>query len=255
MDSRESMKINHLLQVWPAGTVALHAFLAQHGVSRKLAEQYRKGGWIDTIGVGAFVRRGHPVGWEGALYALQTQAEKAIHPGGRTALELRGAAHYLRLGPKRRIDLFGPPGVRLPRWLLQHQWGVQLRYFGSSLLPDKLGLTENSFGAFSLAISSPERAMLEVLDGVPDVTAFEEARQLMEGLPTLRPKLLQQLLEHCTSVKVKRICLYLADATKMPWRDALKESRIDLGAGKRQVVVGGQLNTRYGITVPREADG
>ena len=41
MDSRESMKINRLLQVWPRGTVALHAFFAQHGVSRKLAEQLR----------------------------------------------------------------------------------------------------------------------------------------------------------------------------------------------------------------------
>lgn len=257
MDSRESMKINQLLQAWPRGTVALHAFFAQHSVSRKLAEQYRKSGWIDSVGVGAFVRRGDKVGWEGALYAVQQHIGKAIHPGGRTALELSGLAHYLPLGPRRRVDLYGPPGERLPRWLMQHDWAAELRYFGTSLFvtgADAVGMTTKAFGEFSLTLSSPERAMLETLEGVPGDTAFAEARQLMEGLPTLRPKLMQQLLQVCTSVKVKRLCLYLADATQMPWRDALDDARIDLGSGKRQVVVGGQLNARYGITVPREAE-
>lgn len=256
MDSRESMKINRLLQVWPRGTVALHAFFAQHGVSRKLAEQYGKSGWIDSVGVGAFVRRGDTVGWEGALYAVQHHAGKAVYPGGRTALELSGLAHYLRLGPRRRVDLYGPPGERLPRWFLQHDWAVDLRYFGTSLFADAeaVGVGTKAFGEFSLALSSPERAILEVLEGVPGDTAFAEAQQLMEGLPTLRPKLMQQLLEACASVKAKRLCLYLADATRMPWRDALDDTRIDLGSGKRQVVVGGQLNAHYSITVPRELE-
>lgn len=252
MDSRASMKINQLLQAWPRGTVAVHAFLAEHGVSRKLAEQYRKGGWIDSVGVGAFVRRGDKVGWEGALYALQRYAGKAVHPGGRTALELSGMAHYLRLEPRRRVDLYGPPGLRLPRWLTQHDWGVAWRYFGSSLFADGIGVTSREFGEFALAVSSPERAILEVLDGVPRVTDFAEARQLLEALPTLRPTLTQSLLEACTSVKVKRLCLFLADATAMSWRSALDDTRIELGSGKRQVVAGGRFDKRYGITVPHE---
>ena len=245
------MKINHLLQVWPRGTVALHAFLARHGVSRKLAEQYRKGGWIDSVGVGAFVRRGDKVGWQGALYALQQYAGKAVHPGGRTALELSGLAHYLRLGSRSRLDLYGPPGLRLPRWLTQHNWGAELRYFGTSLLAGRIGTTTQEFGEFSLTVSTPERAMLEVLDGVPRITDFAEAQQLMEGLPTLRAAHVQKLLESCTSVKAKRLFLYLADATGMSWRAALNDARIDLGAGKRQVVDGGRFDARYGITVPK----
>lgn len=252
MDSRQSIKINHLLQAWPRGTVALHPFLARHGVSRKLAEQYRKGGWIDPVGVGAFVRRGDHVGWQGALYALQKYAGKRVHPGGRTALELAGLAHYLRLGPGRRVDLYGPSGLRLPRWLTQHDWGVELRYFGTSLFDAALGTASMEFGEFSLMGSTPERAMLEVLDGVPRVAGFAEAKELMEGLPTLRPRLVQQLLEACTSVKAKRLFLHLADATGMPWRPALDDSRIELGTGKRQVVAGGRLDARYGITVPKD---
>jgi hypothetical protein len=247
------MKINRLLQVWPGGSVALHAFLARHGVSRKLAEQYRRNGWIDAVGVGAFIRHGDKVGWEGAVFALQQHTGKAIRPGGRTALEMLGMAHYLRMGA-RSVDLYGPPGERLPRWLLQHDWKVELRYFGTSLFESDLGLAAKTIRDFELALSSPERAILEVLEGVPRQVAFEEAQRLMEGLPTLRPKLMQALLEACTSVKVKRLCLYLADVTQMPWRAALKDERIDLGTGKRQVVVGGRLNARYGITVPRETD-
>lgn len=257
MDSRDSTKINRLLQAWPRGTVGLHPFFARHGVSRKLAEQYRKSGWIDSLGVGAFQRRGDKVSWEGAVHAIQGHVDPAIHPGGRTALELTGLAHYLRLGSRPLVDLYGPPGKRLPRWLLQHDWAVELRYFGTSLFEvdaDDLGMSSKVVGEFSMALSSPERAILEALEGVPGLTDFMEAMQLMEGLPTLRPKLLQSLLEACTSVKVKRLCLFMADVTQMPWRSTLKDGRIDLGSGKRQVVVGGRLNNQYGITVPHELD-
>lgn len=205
------------------------------------------------MGVGAFVRRADKVGWQGALYALQRYAGKAVHPGGHTALELWGLAHYLRLGPRRRVDLYGAPGLRLPRWLTQHNWEVDLRYFGTSLLAWTAGMTTLEFGEFSLSVPTPERAILEVLDGVPHVADFAEAQHLMGGLPTLRPALVQTLLEICTSVKVKRLFLYLADATGMPWRTALDDTRLDLGTGKRQIVAGGRLDARYGITVPRDS--
>ena len=233
--------------------MALHSFFARHGVSRKLADQYRSSGWIDSVGRGAFVRRGDKVGWEGAVYALQHHADKAIQPGGRTALELNGYAHYVRMGSRRQVHLYGPPGQRLPRWLKDHDWGVDLRYFGTTLFGRPVDVGAKTIGEFALSISSPERAILEVLEGVPRITSFDEARLLMEGLPTLRPGLMQELLEACTSVKVKRLCLFLADATDMPWRSALVDDRIDLGSGKRQVVAGGRLDARYGITVPRES--
>ena len=235
--------------------MALPAFFARHGVSQRLAAKYRKSGWIDSLGRGAFVRRGDSVGWQGAVYALQRHAGKAIQPGGRTALELAGHAHYLRMAGRPEIRLYGPAGERLPRWMTEHDWGADLRYFGATLFTRPVDLSLKAYGEFELSISSPERAILEVLDGVPRVTSFAEARLLMEALPSLRAGLMQQLLETCTSVKVKRLCLFLADDTHMPWRSELVDERIDLGAGKRQVVVGGRLDRRYGITVPREPVG
>ncbi len=253
MDSRKSMKINLLLQIWPRGTVALHSWLTEHGISRKLTESYRKGAWVDAIGRGAFVRRGDTVDWPGAVFALQSYAKKKIHPSGRTALELHGHAHFLQLGNKPVLHLTGAIGERLPRWFLDHNWDVALRFATSHLFEKELpsSWSTKSFGEFSLRISSLERAILELLDGVPKETSFEEARHMMEGLAALRPSVLQPLLEACLSIKTKRLFLFLADEAGHPWRAKIAEARINLGKGKRMVVRGGRLDSRYLITVPK----
>jgi hypothetical protein len=252
MDSHNSMKINKVLQTWPKGTVAVHVWLKAQGVSRKLAEQYRRREWIDAIGRGAFIRRGDKVEWPGAVYAIQTASEKPIHPGGRTALELHGLAHFLGLNARAPVYLYGSPGVRLPEWFRAHNWQHPIRYSATGLFSNDLGVTSRSFGDFAIQISSPERAVLEYLDGFPNDGSFEEARELVDGMTTLRPEALQALLETCTSVKVKRMFLYLADQAKHLWRAALKDQRIELGSGKRSLVRNGKFDARYQITVPAD---
>ena len=157
MNSLPSMKINKLLQAWPKGTVALHPWLQSQGISRKLAAQYRGRGWIDPIGHGAFVRRGDKVEWPGGVYALQKALGRRIHPGGRTALELHGLAHFLRLSGRPPVYLYGMPGVRLPTWFRSHDWRHPIRYSATGLFSrDRQSLTARSFGDFSIEISSPE---------------------------------------------------------------------------------------------------
>jgi hypothetical protein len=246
------MKINKLLQAWPKSTVAVHPWLQAHGVSRKLAEQYRRRGWIDAIGRGAFVRRGDNVEWPGAVYALQKEVGNLVHPGGRTALELHGLAHFLRLSARAPVYLYGAPGERLPTWFRTHDWKLPVRYSATGLFSRELGFTSRSFGDFAIDVSSPERAVLEYLDGFPGDASFEEAREVVEALGTPRPEALQSLLEACTSVKVKRMFLFLADQAKHPWRSKLKDKRIKLGRGKRSLVPQGKFDSRYLITVPAE---
>ena len=253
MNSLPSMKINKLLQAWPKATVAVHPWLQTQGISRKLAAQYRLRGWIDPIGQGAYVRRGDKVEWPGGVYALQKSLGRRIHPGGRTALELHGLAHFLRLSSRAPIYLYGLPGARLPTWFHTHDWHHPLKYSATGLFPrDRQSLTARSFGDFSIEISSPERAVLEYLDGFPTDASFEQGRELIEGLATPRPEVLQYLLETCTSVKVKRMFLYLADQAKHPWRTKLKDKRIKLGSGKRSLVTDGKFVSKYLITVPAE---
>ena len=77
----------------------------------------------------------------------------------------------------------------------------------------------------------------------------------MNGLQTLRPKVVQELLEKCTSVKVKRVFLYIAEKLELPFVKKLDISKIDLGKGKMQVIKeNGKLNKKYQITVPRELE-
>lgn len=252
-----SEKLNLLLQSWPRGAVAQLGWLARHGVSQSLAARYRKSGWMVTVGRGAFARSGDKVGWEGAVFALQAEPKAAIHPGGRTALELLGYAHFLRLTPRRAVFLYSGAGERLPKWMRDHDWGADVHLLPSSLFGiDEAhpGLTEHSFGAFALRVSTPERAILELLDGLPERVSFEEARLIMEGLTTLRPTLLQTLLEACASIKVKRAFLYLAREAGHPWYERLDKARLDLGKGKRMIVRGGRFDAEFMITVPAHGD-
>jgi hypothetical protein len=78
--------------------------------------------------------------------------------------------------------------------------------------------------------------MMEVLYGVPLVESFDEAKLLMEGLTTLRPRLVQGLLEKCASVKVKRLFMLLAESCKHSWVRKLDLTNVDFGKGKRASV-------------------
>jgi hypothetical protein len=53
-------------------------------------------------------------------------------------------------------------------------------------------------------MSSPERAILELLDEIPARETFHQADMLIEGLRNLSPRKLQKLILDCRSVKVKR---------------------------------------------------
>ena len=73
----------------------------------------------------------------------------------------------------------------------------------------------------------------------------------MESLTSLRPHIVQSLLEYCNSVKVKRLFMYMSDQHNHPWLDNVNISRIDLGRGKRLIVSNGMVDKKYNITVPR----
>lgn len=91
---------------------------------------------------------------------------------------------------------------------------------------------------------------MEVLYLVPKEQSFDEALLLMDGLTLLRPRLVQTLLEQCRSIKVKRLFMVLAETCSHSWLKKLDLSKVDLGKGKRMIVKGGRLDSKYGITVP-----
>ena len=250
-ESASRTKLNDMLSQWPKGVVATHPWLKEQGVSHDLVKKYQRSGWVQRIERGAYSRLEDVVEWGGALHAVQYQLKLPVHLGAKRALEVQGYGHYVRQRDGGTLRLYGRHGTRLPAWFVGHDWGVNLAFTAADLFLGKmkLGLTERPTGDFSIRLSAPERAMLELLDDVPRTQSFEEARLLMGGLTTLRPELVQELLESCRSVKAKRLFLFLAEEAGHAWFKELKPSKINLGKGKRSVVKGGRLDSKYQITV------
>ena len=251
MSLEKKQKINSLLKSQPSGIVYLTSWLTQNGFSNQLLDKYKKSNWLTSIGTGAMIRSGDNVGYEGAIYALQEQAGLFVHPAGKTAFSLLGKSHYLELSPK-KVTVFGGENEKLPTWCLKHDWGVNLDYYSSSFLPADIGLVDVELKTFSLKVSSAARAMLECLFLAPKNQELVECYQLMEGLNNLRPNLVQNLLESCTSVKVKRLFLYLAEKANHSWVKHLDIEKIDLGSGKRSIIKNGVYDSKYKITIPAE---
>ena len=243
-------KINQRLLSAPGGAVLTLSWLKSQGISPKLATHYAKSGWLHRVGEGAFTLTSASPNWLGGVFGLQ-QKTTTLHPGGRTALELEGLSHFLPLGAQGPVYLFSPAHVRLPSWLKHLPWSNRVRHVRTSFLPPEIGLREYQTGNFSVRISDPERAILEFLFHQKwDASGYEHAKLLFEGLGTLRASLVQELLEKCTSVKVKRLFLHLAETQNHSWFKDLDPTKISLGSGKRVLVAGGKLDPKYLITVP-----
>src|SRR5690606_7901225 len=162
----------------------------------------------------------------------------------------------------REVHLYGPK--RPPTWLgnlpldMTFRWHNSLRLFpGDAEVPTEPSPVMVSAAGMSFPIrySSKERAVLELLDELPERESFYQADALIEGMTDLSPRRLQILLEACASVKVKRLFLFFADRHRHAWLPRLDTSRVDLGSGKRVLVKGGKLDPRYKITVPADLGG
>jgi hypothetical protein len=254
MSTNNTSKINKLLQSFPERTVLLASWLVRQGYSLDLQKRYRRSNWLESIGTGAMKRKGDNITYEGALFAIQNQAKLTIHPGARTALALQGKAHYLELSAK-SITLFSAQNEDLPSWFKNYPWGYSVHLYSTNFLPPNLGLTKLEIKNFKLLVSGPARAMLESLYLVPRHHSLLECHEIMEGMNNLRPSKVQELLEQCKSVKVKRMFLYLAERCEHDWVKYIELGKIDLGSGKREIVKGGAYNAKYKITVNRELEG
>ncbi len=100
--------------------------------------------------------------------------------------------------------------------------------------------------------STPERAILEALNELPDEESFHVVDMVFQGLTMLRPGRLQALLDACRSVKVKRLFLMFADRHGHKWLPHLERGKIDIGSGPRMIVHGGRYLPQYELVVPHE---
>lgn len=242
-------KINQLLQDWPPHVVGTQTWLNTKGVDSRLADKYTRSGWLTRLGHGAYVRAGSSVDWPGAVHAVQIQLGLNLHPGAMTAFELRGYAHYVALG-SRQIVLIAKPGTKLPAWFRSARWSQPVVLVTSSMFAsDEDATSAVNVTEVELAVATLERAAFEMMYLVPKRQSFEEASQVMESLTSLRPRVVQRLLETCRSVKTKRLFMHTAERLNHPWVGGLDLSRVDFGSGRRTIHSGGRLDPKYNLVV------
>ncbi|MHC4872035.1 MAG: type IV toxin-antitoxin system AbiEi family antitoxin domain-containing protein [Planctomycetota bacterium] len=249
-------KINKLLKNISKDSIVIQSWLNKQGISRQLAYRYLKSGWLERVGRGAYKRAGDNPKWFSGLNALQWQLNYKVFAGAHTALNLKGFGHYLALGKEENIYLFGNGKQNLASWFLQQDWKVNIHYFCPNLFHKYLKRSYTSIEAEGLPIfiSSPERAILEVFYLADNNEDIDYSLQLMEGLSTLRPDLVQELLENCRHIKVKRLFLWAAETVGHSWFEQLNIDNISLGKGKRMAYKCGKLHPQYLITVPEKRE-
>ena len=281
--------LNRLHRLLPEGLLADAAWFTAAGYPSSLRSRYLASGWLQPVTRGVFRRPLHkpgledttaPLRWQHVVVSLQSVLERPVVVGGRTALELDGLAHYTSSAGPREVHLYGDEPA--PGWLgklpietpfvfhnarklfraeavskaLEGLKSVMAGDEPSNLTTIHGSLTWMHFsdGGWPIVLSTPERAILELLDELPDRETFHQADVLMEGLVSLSPRRMSRLLCECRSIKVKRLLLWFADRHGHAWVERLEREGVDLGSGKRMLFRGGKLDPKYQITVPEDLD-
>lgn len=262
MAKASRVKLNQLERDLPEGLIVDAAWLTAKGYSASLRNQYVASGWLEKPAHTAFRRPRGSIGWEQVVISLQLLLNRQLVVGGRTALELQGYSHYLTKAYS-EIHLYGPK--RPPAWINTLELDARFVAHNSARLfpeqDDRLHQSKDTvtlpWGQWKwpMVLSSPERAILELLDELPACESFHQVDKLFEGLSALSPRRVQPLLETCHSVKVKRLFFFYADRHRHAWLKHLDKSAVDLGSGKRKLIDGGKLDPTYQITVPEDLDG
>ncbi len=263
MNTAKPTKLKGVLDAVPAGFLVDARWLSSHGIAYETFRDYVKRGWLERVNRGVF-RRPTPnpsgsntIDWKTCLLSVQHIMGYDVHVGGTTALSQQGHDHYLRLGSNAPIWVYGDA---IPTWLTKLPLDAAVQTRKMSLFADaSLGLTNMAAAApgtlpwdWQLRMSTPERAIMEAMDELPDHASFHNLDMVFEGLTTLRPKMLSELLAGCKRIKVKRLFFIFADRHNHPWRKRLDADAFNLGAGDRALVKGGRIHPRYRIMVPEE---
>jgi hypothetical protein len=262
--STNTIRRRELNRLLPEGAITTRTWLMNHDFGRHAIDNLVKSEMLTAVAPGVYTRQDGTPTWQGLVYFLQENLCLNLTVGGLSALDLMGLAHYLPFSDQKKIHLYGT--AHLPSWInkavpdVQFVWHSERKLLGKRTTPeayqsDPLKLFTRlqpwKEGKGDLILSSPERALLEILTGVPNEISFEHANQLMQGMTSLSPRALQALLEQCKNIKVRRLFFWLAERHDHSWLDKLQPDKIEMGSGKRMLAESGKLDKKYNITTPK----
>lgn len=282
MAEQKDRKLNYLERLLDGGLLVDSKFLGQKGYATNLVRYYVVTGRLEQVTRGVYRRKPGEAVWQREISKLNWQQVVAslqtvllrdpLYLGGLSALELHGFAHFVQQGAP-LVHLYGPKPP--PRWIHRLPLEAKFAYHNDRTLfrndPIHRGLTQASWNegmvalvedyhvrdswgprGWPLTLSTPERAILELLDELPNDESFHHVDQVFGGLATLVPRRVDRLLRDCASIKVKRLFLFFASRHRHAWAGKLSPQDYELGTGNRVIARGGKLDKQFRITVPAD---
>lgn len=262
MNGSSDKKLKNLLSTVPPGALVDSKWFKRHNIADSTYHDYAKRGWLVRLARGVFLRPDpafdphQPLKWTTVVASMHQIMAIPFHVGGMSALNLHGLGHYIPMQGPAHINVYAP---KLPGWLAKLNTDARLNHRRLSLFSDPdLGVEPLksaglSFGmAASFPVATPERAILEAIDELPEGAGFEQLDLVFQGLVNLSPRKLTRLLRDCQRVKVVRLFFVFADRHGHAWLKHLDQTGLKFGHGDRQVVVKGKIHPRYRITVPSQ---
>lgn len=233
MGTSPSFLFRQLLPELPRGTPIASTWLQEHGFNAKQVARMAEGGWLQRLGHGVYILPGDQLNREASLAQLATLLP-GLHVAGKTALAWRGIRHNLAI--REQLILWGNKPGTLPTWftaVFPARYQVT-QLFDEGLNPNT-GIAALPGGRPDVPVSTPERALLELMSDVGKGQELEEARNLLESVRSLRMTVLDELLSHLKRIKVARLMHSLAEELELPWADLARQHSERLGGGRRWV--------------------
>ena len=242
-------RINQILSLSYSKGLFFSSWLEEQGFSDQLLRKYRSSGWLKGLCRGVMHREKLPLQATTALTCFNEQLNKDYRVAAHSALELAGFNHYVPMG--KPLLMVAHPKGKTPMWFDKDAFNRKFVLFSTEAFSCPL-TTKYEIDGFKVLSSVPELAFMECLLLAPSRYSYMDLFYVMEQLTSLRPEIVQSILATTTSLKVKRMFLYMAEKAGHFWFDMLDTSQIKLGTGKMQLAKGGTYISKYKITIPKE---
>lgn len=208
--------------------------LTSQGLPAKAVVRLVSAGWLHRLARGVYLLPGDKLDRDATLAWLCERA-KGLHVGGKTALDWRGVRHNISM--REVLSLWGELPAEIPSWFTREfPCHYQSTRLFDAKLPSSAGVGPLPFRSWKVPVSTPERAVLELLSDAGKRQSLEETTNLLENTHALRRDVLDELMAHLTRIKVARLADKLSASLQLPWSDIASKHSRRLGGGKRWVV-------------------
>jgi len=267
MSISQTQSAKNLINEIPLGFIVDSAWFTLRGIATKSIHHYVQQGWIERVVRGVYRRplpaRGNgnnrDLPWQTVLLSLQHLMGYNVHLGAHGALDINGSSKYAEFGDSQHVHFYG----HAPSWIRHLHANRKIIIHNATMFNNSpLGIIEHAEIYYShdwaeetwqwaFNVSRPERAILELIDMLPNKTTFEYVKHFFNWLDWIKPDLMMDLLKICRSAKVKRLFFVYMELFRPEWMKDLNPHQIDFGKGHRSLVPNGIFDSTYHVSFPK----